>query len=290
MTPRSALANASSPAAIPAVPTCGVVALWMVAVLAGPSAWAGQPEPSATAAVASEPDEPLPPPAAATPTTSRAVARFAGPPVQPPPLALAIRWSPLAVRDAAPNVRKELQPIVVLASKGRVAEACAQATAMLDARMAEASKLFYAPVRKDANVEAIDRFLERWVRGNDPVLVITAEALAPAPSWRDAAASACLRAGRFGDAERLLRPAAFLPEAGRLRALVALLRWMRTRDLRPHAWLLDEAGAGVEARLMRLVLEAPEAREASMAALRQGADGKQRELIDAVDTWLRSAR
>ena len=217
-------------------------------------------------------------------------AKFTGPALAPPPLALAVRWSPLSAREAAPGLRKELVPIVTLAAKGKAAEACSMATSLLEARLLEASKLFYAPVRKDANVAAIDHFLERWVRGNDPVLVISAEVLAPAPSWRDAAAAACLRAARYADAERVLRPAAFLPDAGRLRTTVVMLRWLRTRDLRPHAWMLDDAGAGVEAQLLRIVLEPVEARTASIAKLREHADAKQRELIDAVEPWIRSAR
>lgn len=297
MTPRTVLANTGRRAWIPAgvagarAASSIAAGLLVIATLVGARSHAAEPpEPSATAAVASEPDEPLPPPAAVTPTVARSPAKLPGPPIAPPPLALALRWSPLVAREPTANLRKDLAPIVSMASKGKAGEACTQASALLESRLIEASKLFYAPVRKDANTDAIDRFLERWVRGNDPVLVIAAESLSPAPSWRDAAAAACFRAGRFADAERLLRPAAFLPDAGRLRAAVVLLRWMRTHDLRSHAWLLEEAGAGLEARLLRLVLEPADARPAALAALRQGADARQRELVDAVEAWLRSAR
>jgi hypothetical protein len=54
--------------------------------------------------------------------------------------------------------------------------------------------------------------------------------------------------------------------------------------------MLDDAGAGVEAQLLRIVLEPVEARTASIAKLREHADAKQRELIDAVEPWIRSAR
>ncbi len=220
----------------------------------------------------------------------------------PPPWPLVLQWLPLKAQPAATLQRRELRAIAQDLERARSDAACQAAAALLDARLQEASRLFYAPIRKDADLAGIERFLDSWVRGPDPLLVVAAEQWAPAPSWRDTAALACARAARPAIAERFLRPTAGLQLGGRSAVALALLRWRRGGGLATHTWWLapmtlspsetsassaadGAVSASLEGRLLAAILLPDETRRAALARLRADADATQRPLVDAVTVW-----
>lgn len=114
----------------------------------------------------------------------------------PLPIDLVAALQPLQPHaDQAARWAPALKPVAALAQKGRHAQACRTSEALRSDLMHKASLLFYAPERKNADVAAIDRFLDQWARGPMAVLEVPAETLAPAASWRALAVDSCVRAG-----------------------------------------------------------------------------------------------
>ncbi len=295
------------------------LALWLL----GAAPTLGQSAPSASAApppvvggsvqpvaAGRDPGESVGPPAPATAIAGDAEAPAEGSDTRsqlpPPPWSLILQWLPLKPQPSATLQRRELRAIAQDLERGRPEAACQAAAALLDARQLEASRLFYAPIRKDADLAGIERFLDAFVRGPDPMLVVAGEQWAPAPSWRDTAAVACARAAKPAIAERFLRASAGLQLGGRSAVAVALLRWRRGGGLAAHAWWLsptapgpsgaggapaaEEAAAGsLEGRLLAAILLPDDPRRRTLARLRADADPTQRPLVDAVTVW-RSAQ
>jgi hypothetical protein len=226
---------------------------------------------------------PTPPLAARPVSTPAEVTPVAMPPI--PPLPEASRWLlwPLAVRaDDAVLGRGELAKLRTALARNRHADACREGTAFLATRMQEAAHLFYAPVRKDANLSAISTYLQRWVRGKAPVLVLAGEVFAPAPGLRDAIATSCAKAGRWDDAEAPLRAAGMLDGASRVRQAILWLRWLRGGDLRSALWLVRD-DPGVVAGLLRAFVGPADVRERLFGRARREADTQTlRRSIDAL--------
>jgi hypothetical protein len=134
--------------------------------------------------------------------------------------------------------------------------------------------VMYAPDRfKGADVEAIERFLDAFVRGRWPLLELPVDVLVPGAPWRALAVDACVRADRGdiavafvaeaagaaragsveGTALRLALAVAMAQRAGRWSAGVAvlapedagvrvlLLRALASQDAKVRAKFLDEA-------------------------------------------------
>jgi len=112
----------------------------------------------------------------------------------------ALRWAPA------------LRPVAALARQGRHAQACRASEALRVDLMRKASRLFYAPARKNADLAGIEQFLDQWARGKSAVLEVPAETFAPAASWRALAVDSCVRAGLPDVA------LAFVAEAGGMQA------------------------------------------------------------------------
>lgn len=223
----------------------------------------------------------------ARPLPADATATAAAAALAPPPAVLLERWLPLS-RGGGPLPSALPASLVRALRKGQAADGCQEAVAFWDQRTREAAALFYSPTRAVGASVAVGQYLDRWLHGASPVMVIAEEFLAPAPSWRDEAVRACVRAGRMGDAERLLLGAASSPAAGRARAAMVLVRWARLGDLRPlRAWL-DGGPVVPAALLMRAALAAggQERRELLDRARSAARDSPDPGLVEAVEAWL----
>jgi hypothetical protein len=195
----------------------------------------------------------------------------------PPPNDTLLRlWLSLPAAPSVEHVHADIKRIVVDERRGNHASACAAAIALHDRVLGEASRLFYAPVRKNPNLDAIGAFLTRWVRGPAPLFVIAAEVFAPAAGFRDLGLLSCTQAGRFDVAARFLHSSALAPEASQQRRRLALLRWRLEGDLRPLLWLVDVEDATLSATLLRLAATA----DAGRPALLRDADQRARGAAD----------
>jgi hypothetical protein len=145
-------------------------------------------------------------------------------PLQPSPSA--------GQRDAVPPA---LAAIAKAHGRRQYGVACQASARLWQARMTEASRLFYGPDRRKADTAAIERFLDQHVRGPKAVLSIAAEGFAPAVAWRNLAVDACVRAGDGATAVRFVAASASEQRgAPRLALAVALAlqagRWSAAEE------------------------------------------------------------
>lgn len=214
-------------------------------------------------------------------------------PVVRPPLTLLVRWQPLRPALGAPALaRPELRPATRAWRAKRWLVACTASVAVWDAAMTSAARLFYAPVRKGANVDGIERFLTRYVRGKAPLVAVAADVFVPAPPLRDLAVDACTRAGKPALADRLLSQVALTDHRPRLRTALAVVRLHLRGHVDEVVLLVGSAAAGgarvagARAWLIR-ALRKPE-REAMLQLAKTAALPAERALVTAVTAWLRS--
>lgn len=123
------------------------------------------------------------------------VAANSGALAAPLPLDLVTALQPLQPRtEGAARWPAPLRAIAVQAAKGHHAQACRASEALRADLMHKAAALFFAPERKNADVPAIERFLEQWVRGPAPLLEVPTETFTPVAQWRALAVDSCVRA------------------------------------------------------------------------------------------------
>ena len=158
----------------------------------------------------------------------------------PPPMALLYGWQPLVPHVGASRQRAELRPLAASYKKKRWAKLCNASERLRQRLLHRAAKLFYRPVRQGADTRAIERFLERYVRGASPLLITAGEVFAPAPALRDLAVHGCVRAGKPHLAERFVAQVAIAGKESRLRVALALIRLQKGEPASkpaPREWL-----------------------------------------------------
>ena len=158
---------------------------------------------------------------------------------------------------------------------------------MLDRIELRAARLFYAPVRKDADLDGIDRFLASYLRGKAPLLEVIGELFVPAAALRALAVDSCIHAKLPDVADRFLAHAALSqsgPRAQRLRTSLAIVRWQRSR--RHPAWLLDGKAGGARTWLLRAVGRPASLRRKLVARARELALAHELADVRAIAAWL----
>ncbi len=203
------------------------------------------------------------------------------------PTSLVAMWQPLYPRDRDATYRRsELRALLKKHRKKRFSAACKGAESLRSRLMKQASALFYKHRRKNADVGAIERFIERYVQGKVPLLSIAGEVFAPSAAFRRLAVDACVRANRPELADRFLAQAAGAGVDRQLRLALAAVRLQR--DGRPTAvlWLVGKEGGGARAALFRaLAAKGPErARHIKNAS--EVATSSELALLDAFGRWL----
>lgn len=271
----------SSRLAIPLRPRLGLrwLALPVFTLLLGvtPMPVHAQPAPAPTPSAALAVD----PAVAASPT----VAAEPPPPLPEPPVSLFQALWPLTPRDDDPVFeRKELAAIRAAMARKKHLDVCRLGSALVRERMAEAAKLFYAPVRKNADLDGISAFLGRWVHGKAPLLVLAGETFAVAPALRDVIAQACASAGRDLDAEAVLLTPAMIDGASRLRLALFVLRWRRVRELRRALWIIA-GDPGAVPRWLRALAGGTAERKAAWDGPRAPLDPRDRGLLDQIRAY-----
>jgi len=179
----------------------------------------------------------------------------ARPPVAVPPRAVLALWQPLRPNLSAPILKRaELRAAVKAYRLRRWSVSCAASAKALDRIEARAARLFYAPKREGADLDGIDRFLAKFLRGKAPLLEVVGELFVPAAAWRALVVDGCVRAKRPQIADRFLAHAALTrmgPRAQRLRSALALVRWQASRAQQP--WLVAGQSGGARTWLLRAV-------------------------------------
>jgi len=131
---------------------------------------------------------------------------------------------PLTTADKDPSSRRaDLKPAIAAYAKHRHADACKAVSGLVEDTLAEAERLFRGKDRDKADTMAIERFLDRHVRGGAPLLVVQGDQFIPAPYVRALGADACCRAADGPRGVALLAEAAGLLREARLVAAYALL-------------------------------------------------------------------
>ena len=152
--------------------------------------------------------------------------------------------------------------------------------------MRQASKLFYRPIRQGADTIAIERFLNRYVRGSSPLLVTSGEVFAPAPALRDLAVHGCLRVGKAKVAERFIAQSAIAGTESRLRVALAIIRLKTGQSAAAQLWLVGKTGGGTRAALLRALASRGDVRFGHLAAAERAATAEERALIVDFRRWL----
>ncbi len=203
-----------------------------------------------------------------------------------PPASLLHDWQPLVPRPRASKQRSELRPLSAAHGKKLWARVC-KASERLRARlMSRAARLFYSPVRQGADTGAIERFLYRYVRGAQPLLITAGEVFAPAPALRDLGVHACVRAGKPAMAERFVARAAVAGTETRLRVALAIIRLQKGQRAIDQLWLVGSKGGGARAALVRALATGGETRNGHLGAAQRAATAQERLLIAAFQRWL----
>jgi hypothetical protein len=203
------------------------------------------------------------------------------------PSAIAARWQPLRPASGDPTYgRAELKKTWRAHGKKRFRRACSVSEKLRVRLMKEGAALFYKPVRKGANVDAIKAFMKRHVQGTMPLLQIAHEVLVPSAAFRNLAVDACMRAGKAAIAQRFLDQAAASSKDSKLRTAVAVVRLGAGQSAAEVAWLVGRTGGGARAALVR-GLGAPRTILAQrVAEARKQMGLSEREDVEAVIAWL----
>lgn len=216
---------------------------------------------------------------------SPSVAAEPPPPLPAPSASLFQALWPLTPRDDDPVFeRKELAAIRAAMARKRHLDVCRLGSALVRERLAEAAKLFYAPVRKNADLDGISAFLDRWVHGKAPLLVLAGETFAAAPALRDVIAQSCASAGRDLDAEAVLLTPAMIDGASRLRLALFVLRWRRVGELRQALWII-EGDPGAVPTWLRALAGGTAERKAAWDGPRAPLDPRDRGLLDQIRAY-----
>lgn len=243
---------------------------------------------AAVPAVAAAPTVPLP----AQPPAPPAVPSPA-PPVRapsPPPHGVLVRWQPLRPNLNSPALgRPELRVATKAYRAGRWPSACHASAKALDRIEDAASRLFYAPERKGADLDGIDRFLAAYLGGKAPLLEVAGEVFVPAAPLRALAVDSCTRAKLPGIADRFLAHAALTHPGSRgqrLRTALAVVRWSATGQL--YGWLIAGQAGGARTWLLRAVSAPAGRRRGLILRARKGALAAELPAIDHISQWLES--
>ncbi|MCO4760537.1 MAG: hypothetical protein KC502_03490 [Myxococcales bacterium] len=206
-----------------------------------------------------------------------------------PPTGVLAVWQPLRPNLNAPALgRSELKAAVTAYRKKRWRRACAAVDKQLDRLMDKAARLFYAPVRKGADLDGIDHYLAKYLRGKAPLLEVKGELFAPAAPLRALATAACVRANRPATAARFLSHVALSQPGQRLRTALALVRWQASGRL-DRALVSGDSG-GAATWLLRAFTAKSARRRKLLARARSTALPGELLMVRTVGTWLETQR
>jgi len=205
------------------------------------------------------------------------------------PLELLVQLQPLHPRQAiAADKKAEVAPglraLAVLHSRGRHAEVCKASEALRAKLLADAARLFYAPDRKSPDIEAIEDFLDSYVRGRTPMLEVPGEVFTPAAAWRALAVDSCVRAAMPELALAMVATAGSLGQDRAERLALAVVLAQRAGVWRAALPVLGADGGGLRAHLVRALAATTQASAASHLQVAEKAahSADERQLVEQV--------
>ena len=207
------------------------------------------------------------------------------------PTSLVAMWQPLRPIDRDATYRRsELRSLFKKHRKRHFLAACQGAEALRNRLMKQAARLFYKHRRKNADIGAIERFIERHVQGKAPLLSIAGEVFAPSAAFRRLAVDACVRANRPDLADKFLAQVAGAGVDRQLRLALAAVRLQRDGQPSVVLWLVGQHGGGARAALFRALAAKGAERARHIEAARKEATVSEQALLDAWIRWMETRR
>ena len=207
------------------------------------------------------------------------------------PIAVAARWQPLRPRSGDPAyARAELKKVWRDHGKRRYKRACKASDKLLARLLDEGAALFYKPVRQGADLGGIAAFMDKHVRGRDPLLQVAHEVLVPSAAFRSLAVDACMRAGQPLVARRFIDQAAISGKDSRLRTAAAVVRLACGHTSAQVGWLLRGIDGGARAELVGAVGAPGAMRNRQVELARKRLRLSERQDVEAVIAWLKNGK
>ncbi|GEM_PF-3054963 len=203
------------------------------------------------------------------------------------PVDVAAAWQPLRPSASDPTyARKELSAALRNHAKKRYKKACFALEKVRAKLMKRGAAIFYKPVRKGADLAAIEAFMKRYVRGKTPLLQVAHEVFVPSAPFRRLAVDACMRSGRPLTSRGFLDHAATSSADRQLRTAAAIVRLASGEAPASVSWLVGRKGGGARAWLVRALGVPRSVAKKHLATARSKAASWDRLDVEKVAAWI----
>lgn len=205
-----------------------------------------------------------------------------------PPHDLLASWQPLRPHALDQTLKRpELVGAVRAHTRRNYLQACLSVEKVRAGLLKQAATLFYKPVRQGADIEGMDHFMKRHVRGPSPLLQLAGEVFVPSAPLRSLGVDACVRARRPELAERFVAQAAGASGDPLLGLSLAVARLQRGLAPTQVVWLVGAQGGGAGASLLRALASQGPERRRHLEAADRSAGTRHRALVDDLGRWMK---